>query len=499
MKKSLAILIYLFIILITVLFIAFGIFKWPGLHHDAALYTTPIINLAQVKGWIFESYAYTLVNRSSNQYDFHGFLYQLVFGLIFKTSSYERIFLLSGLINSASFLIYTYLAYQKLGQKANPIDIFLSINIGIMAGIICLYLQGRPEHLIPLIMSIPLLLSEFKFAKKYIAYVSYIIGGLLFILSPLTSVAYGLGLIYWLTLRSKRPTQLFVDLASAIILSSITCMVMIEIFRDFSTLTWIHNVLSARDSTPQDWSVFINSSSILTAPGWNLIIICLVLVALANLMAKKHFLIASILVFIGIYLTPRSQLYTYVGFLPFILALTVNQTVSFVFISKFFSKFIKLSVISISCLYFALLVRTFLTLILYLQYGVSFDEAKLSLGGLGSSSPNNHDSIAFMWLSRPSFIVFNSLSTPLVTAEPSLFEGDGDNLLIEYQAKFDRNVRFLVMPQVGHIDSPLESIDLENSEYRLVHSGWISQRARFMGIKLGGSMPGYQYCLYEKV
>jgi hypothetical protein len=134
-----------------------------------------------------------------------------------------------------------------------------------------------------------------------------------------------------------------------------------------------------------------------------------------------------------------------------------------------------------------------------LQYGVSFDEAKLSLGGLGSSSPNNHDSIAFMWLSRPSFIVFNSLSTPLVTAEPSLFEGDGDNLLIEYQAKFDKNVRFLVMPQVGHIDSPLESIDLENFEYRLVHNGWISQRARFMGIKLGGSMPGYQYCLYEKV
>jgi hypothetical protein len=104
-----------------------------------------------------------------------------------------------------------------------------------------------------------------------------------------------------------------------------------------------------------------------------------------------------------------------------------------------------------------------------------------------------------MWLNRPSFIVFNSSSTPFVTAEPSLFEGDGDNLLIEYQARFGKNIKFLVMPQVGHVDSPLESINLENSEYRLVYNGWISHRARFMNIPLGGSMPGYQYCLYEKV
>lgn len=91
-----------------VLFLLFGLFKWPGLHWDSSLYTTPILNLATGNGWRFGSFTLQLVERPSDEYSIHGVLYPIVFGILLKTSTYERLFVSSGIINALTFVIYTF-------------------------------------------------------------------------------------------------------------------------------------------------------------------------------------------------------------------------------------------------------------------------------------------------------------------------------------------------------------------------------------------------------
>ncbi len=66
---------YLIIVCCIFLFLMFGLSKWPGLHIDSSLYTTPILNLGVGKGWLFDAYTPVLVARDSNEYSFHGVLY----------------------------------------------------------------------------------------------------------------------------------------------------------------------------------------------------------------------------------------------------------------------------------------------------------------------------------------------------------------------------------------------------------------------------------------
>ena len=102
----------------------------------------------------------------------------------------------------------------------------------------------------------------------------------------------------------------------------------------------------------------------------------------------------------------------------------------------------------------------------------------------------------FYWMSTPSFIVFGKPGDSFVTAETSIIGQNSDSLLKNYERKFSKKIIYIVLPQKGELSSPPQT--LNQGMFNLVYDGWSKKRASFMGVKLGGAMPGYQFALYKR-
>lgn len=78
------ILFILFVSMVSGAFIYLGSIGWPGLHWDSALYGTPVINVANGKGWKFGSHGLAILNDPNRSFNFHGILHVFVYGVIFN-------------------------------------------------------------------------------------------------------------------------------------------------------------------------------------------------------------------------------------------------------------------------------------------------------------------------------------------------------------------------------------------------------------------------------
>ena len=481
-----------------VLFVLFGLFKWPGLHWDGSLYTTPILNLASGNGWRFGSYTHQLVERPSDEYSIHGVLYPIFFGILLKTSTYESLFLWSGIINALTFVIYTFLFYRCLNIRYAKI--VTASLFGFVAGFVCLELQGRPEHLAPLIISIPLLAREFNASKNYSKYLSYITIGLLFILSPIPGVMYGMGVLFWLG-QNKSGKKLWAEIIIAGLIAAVTSVLLIELFCEFSTITWLTNTFlsGAHTTTPKDWSRLTSIGFFLRAPAWNFLVLIVLTLIFINLCAKKQLIILIIWFLLGLYLLPYVQYYGYTGFFPLLLLMIAGKSNNWLKIGNLGKKYLGIFSFIFSLLYLAVLARITLLFLLYVQYGTSFAEAKLTLGRLTKELNPESESVAFLWLSDPSFVALSQPPEFFMAAAPSLVEKGLDPLLSKYEAKFNKQMKYFILPELGHFTSLPSEINQNGYKYNLVYDGWSKKRAYFMGLKLGGAIPGYQFALYQRI
>ena len=97
---------------VACIFIWLGFIEWPGLHPDANLYATPIINVASGKGWVFGAYSPLLVIRDSTEYAFHGILHVLVYGVVLNAGTWDEYSAWCGLVNALVW--YARLHYRAL-------------------------------------------------------------------------------------------------------------------------------------------------------------------------------------------------------------------------------------------------------------------------------------------------------------------------------------------------------------------------------------------------
>ena len=134
-----------------------------------------------------------------------------------------------------------------------------------------------------------------------------------------------------------------------------------------------------------------------------------------------------------------------------------------------------------------------------MQYGTSFAEAKLTLGRLTKELNPESESVAFLWLHNPSFLALSKPPEFFIAAAPSLVEKGVDPLLSKYEAKFNKQVKYFILPEAGHFTTLPSQINQNGYKYDLVYDGWSKKRAYFMGLKLGGAIPGYQFALYQRI
>ena len=500
LRKTAKLFGYLGIITGVVLFIMFGVLKWPGLHHDSVLYATPIINLATGNGWRFDSYAFTFINRPSDEYSFHGVLYPIIFGLLLKISNYENLLLWSSIFNAIAFIVYTFLFYRALTTKFPVWGLLIATIFGAMAGLISQELQGRPEHLAPLLIAIPLLMREFNITREYFRYYCYIIAGLLFILSPLPAAIYGMGLIFWLSLYHRK--KLWKELLLAGIISLGSSGLIITVFCSFSPLTWLNNVFFAGNSPllPTDfWRLTTTDISLTsTYPAYNFFVIIVVLLVVKTLLQRKLFVILIIWLLLGFYLMPKVQPYGYTPFFPLLLLMICGKEQNWITQNEKIKNWITYIGTGFTGIYFLVLIRLTIMLIIYWQQGTSFVQAKVNLQQFSEKLNPSNERIGYYWLNRPSFIAFGSVNQPLISVESGvLMENNEDTILTTYEKKFNKKIVYIIIPQLGHISNLPETIN--NSQFKLVYNGWTNKRAKFMGIKLGGAVPGYQFALYKRV
>ncbi|MCX5949028.1 MAG: hypothetical protein NTY67_12895 [Cyanobacteria bacterium] len=229
---------WLLILVISASFVLLGWIGWPGLHWDAALYATPVLNVGRSEGWLIDDFPLIALINTDRSYHAHGVLPVLVFGALFKAKTYASLLFLQGLVNALTFGVYSLLfrlALKRQGFWSLP----ASLALGVMAGIAAVALQGRPEHLIPLILIAPFW-AFFKGATRSACfYIAAIVTGVVFVTSPLPglmlAIFCSLGLGYVLPARSLAAWKYLITFAS---IAAAVSVLIITLFCPFSFFDW---------------------------------------------------------------------------------------------------------------------------------------------------------------------------------------------------------------------------------------------------------------------
>lgn len=473
--------------------ISSGIVGWPGLHQDAALFATPILNYANDGQWRFTSYTEQLVNRETDEFNRHGQLYQIIFGAILRTKNYESFMFRCGIANAVTYVLYLWLFWLHFHRRKRSYAFVWAAICATVPLSICVNLQGRPEHLIPLFSAMPVLLRMWDTTAQYSRPSLYATAGLVFLLSPVPGVLFSLAVFCWIWLHDNdfawRESLRAVALAS-----SVVAAVVFGWFRS-DALTWLQNTFSAQSGAPVSWWRLVSSPFIFDVPFWNGVILCLITALVVALARRSRPFVLLIVITVGFVLLPSAQIYSYAGLLPigFLTFIEYGSPVGYPTFRGILSTVATCSFLA-NVIAFA---RTIVLLAYCMTNGVSFQDARLAVSPFNSEVDLQTESMGFLWMGRPSFVVLGDATNPWIAAQENVLTPEGDQLLVKFERKFNRRIAYIVMPEKGHYRSqPPASI--QQDQFELVNHNWSSLRPKILGVKLGGTMPGYQFAIYRR-
>ena len=492
--------------LIATAFVAMGIVGWPGFHWDANMFATPVINVATGKGWVFGGNTGGLAYRESLIYSSHGVLHVLLFGSLLACDTWEKLLLWCGIVNAATFAAWTCLFHRAL-RRGGHAGFFRPICLGLMAGVIVMGLQGRPEQLAPLLISLPLLLRELGCPTRLYQIATYALAGLLFSLSPASGVLFGMGLVFWLSLQYERENnrRFWRELILAGCAAALTFSLVLSLFCPFSILTWVNGTFfwsaSATDFSGHLFGIERGSFTgiSLAAPLWGPCVLATVVLVTFILLRRGKFVGLALFASPIFYCQARLSDYGYVAMFPCILWFLISRTPdSRLAFARPKGKIVLLHLgTALACLYALIFVRTAALTLLHVRHGPSIAATRAQLVSLGAMAYMDHPvATTFNALSRPSFIIFGDASERYVIGMPQRHVDWVDKYLVDYSEKFHRPVEFFIYPQVEVLQAP-EEVMVGMERCKLVYNGWTMERPRLLGFDLGGAMPGYQFALYR--
>jgi hypothetical protein len=512
------------IVLATVVsgaFILFGMFGYPGLHWDAALFSTPIIKLADGQGWKFGSYTLSFLTNQSGEYWGHSILYPKIFGQILGLNNYNSILFFSGIFNSLTFIVYWILYLLVTREQRSRLDCFYSIAFGLVGGIAAIQLQGRPEHLAPLTMSIPIFISKFLNTSSFVEISIYLSGGLLFVLSPLTGVVYAMGAVFWMERQYSRHIPVGVAARSLSnqfsyilkkgLIGALTgggvAILCIETSHGGGAIEWLANTFVGGHSNPhlKNWfQLACDFGFSLTGfnrnmPLYNILVVVVFAVCLGLMLRARSWVFLLVFLGLAIYLCPKVQHYGYMAFVPMLAICMVDERGAWLEALGRGRKWLALATKILASVYVFIFLRILILFFIHLGSGMSLPDAKSALATLTKDRDAKRERIGFLWLHNPSFVVLSPLPEFLLAVEPSLIEKGEDGFLAKYEKQSGQIVRYVVVPELGHLASAPDKIGKGDQEFSLVFDSWVHQKAELFGLKVGGILPGYQFALYERV
>lgn len=513
---------YLAICFLTLSLITFGLIQWPGLHLDAAFFAPIVLNVANGRGWTYDSFPFFMVFHGDQNYDFHGILHVIVYGILLGASRWTSLFLWLALVNSITFLIYFFL-YLRVLCRNGVSSTLLAALFAVVPAVLCLGLQGRPEQLAPLLIALPFLLLEVGFGERVFLFVLPVIGALLILLSPLPGAIYCASLLLALTIHSLRqpfsPEHLK-SLGLGILCGIVLTFAIFEIFTPFDLARWLHRTGAGGSTAFTGLRYLFNVATYkwgftLIAPLWNTFLLLFFGVCLAALVARRHLFrplhILALVVFALVFskVLPVALDYTLVPFIPAAaLVLLDRKGHGWLFDAPWLSRrIVQWPLALFAILYAYVFVQLAVLAGSRMAAGDSLSATRARLHQLISAngnlpSPSGKPAVvAVNSLSQPSFIVLGGENLAVTALGPASFSPNKDSLAQRYEAMFNREIRFYVTEQKFPFlsgDIP-KVVWLGQQPFDLVGHHWSSQYSLLERLVRPRQIAGdYRFALYRR-
>lgn len=481
------------ILLISTAFTCF-----PGLHHDSALYATPIVNAAARGVWEIESFVPSLISESGTLFTRHGQLYQAVFGRVLRCASYTQLLAWASVLNTATFLAALLISQRLLRDQHPRLAPVLSSGIAAMTALFTLWVQGRPEQIIPALMLLPWAAHLWQRTARYARYAGYSVLGLVVVTSPLPGLLCCLGVVAWIGLRHRQ--SFFSETAICATISLFTAVLTLLIICPVNPWQWVHNTTQASVGTPSNLGAFFTHLTD-DIPLWNLVILGSMALLFAALVRHRLALLAVLLAAVFISLLWKLQVYVLAAFVPIIMLVLASQHgTEALRLPRLLNPLPLLLVLLVSLTSLYTLGRTGLLALSFSRQGTSFAATATVVRELQTSLPKN-ERVGFFWIARPSFVAFGEPGKGLLTLEPEVLRNRPDPALQTYEQTHGCRVRYALLPQHSYLIPPGSSPPsvMGGGAFALVRNGWTSDPAKVWGLTLAQAIPGYQFALYRRV
>ena len=509
--ESGAVLTALPLLIIASIFVWLGYLEWPGMHWDANFFAPPVVNVANGQGWHFGGYAPFYFLKLGDAYTFHGFLHIILYGVILKAGTWQRLSLLMGFVNAVTYIAY-FCLYKQVLHRNMIYNQILPFILAFVPGTLALGLQGRPEQLLLLIFFVPAMLWSLSFSGLRWLLPSAIVAGLAPLASPLPGTMFSLGiLLFYVYLDSRRPRRLLFHLLLASIFLFLTAFLITRMFTPLDLIPWFNETRTTGGSAFLGYKYIFGILQYkwgfsLVSPLWNLAFLLSLFLVFLSLLRSKKYLVISLLVFLLYIFSARLLDYGYSVFLPLSLLLCLDR-----------KSFLMLRLPSwLSFPRILILVAAWASLYFYvflsyasLASGIGFkpylaSSARNELGRqLRFAGYKSIISLVAYNGTKPSWSSVTDGSTGYVVFDSFYGTIAKDSASLElYEKSTGRKLEFYVLPQIY----PLYRKDLQNDividnyKFKLIYDNWSNSSAsleRFLSPY--GISQDFRFALYKRV
>ena len=479
-------------LVVAAIFLSFGVLCYPGMHADGDMFLPATMNVGAGRGWIVEGYVPLLMGRQGSElYNNHGFLMPFLFGALVHASSMQLIYLLCGITNALSAGLYTWLVAAQEARLSGTRALFAWL-LGITAGVIGLAIQGRPEQLALLIIPLPLIVSRLSGNRVLFHGASIITIASLSALSPLLGLYYWVGHSVALLRINSRGLWIYLKLQLGTIFGAVTTFSLaIAIFTPFNLLILIDQILNySKSAYIQGYQIIDIGNLHLQAPFWQLPLLAIFAGGAFTLLRKGQVLLLLVLAAPLLLLAKLSGFYLYLPFLPLCILLIDDHAIR---IPARFRAAASPLLLTFLSLYLFIFARYGALEILYLSSPNRYEAVNASIEALQATADREQRAVGYSKARFPSFVVFGDPGRELIAVR-----ANADDYAREYfEGSRKTLIDSIVFSQEGQM-GPEPPAFIDEDRFVLAESHWSSEKARFLGIKLGGYYPGYSYAVYRR-
>jgi hypothetical protein len=458
-----------------------------------------------------------MVLNQDDIYDFHGLLHVMLYGLILRSSTWSRLFIWLGVVNFLTFLNYCFL-YRNALLRSGIASSLLPILLALIPAVLVLGLQGRPEQLAPLLMSLPLLVRELGGTRGLCQSLLPITAALLFLLSPLIGVAYGLTSLVGIAVASRHGLRDGVEwrgVIGGLIAAALGAIFLITLFTPYGPLEWLDNTYNMGGTTYGTSHYFIRLAVYgwgvaQVAPLWNSLTLVLLSIILTTLVIRRRlFVLVIAALFLMRYGSAMNE-YSYISFLPLSLLLVIDR--------GWYQRFVLCRLVPHRAALVSLSIVASVYLLVFMGYAtvaiqqasqgpsLSASRAKLQqvIGSPQQAGmwPDPKQAIAYNENSGHSFIPFGDAGAGFIAGNQATEkQNDPDDLLVRYQKIFERKISWYILPQrfpfLKRDLSPI--VWVAGAPFKLTYDNWSDHFSTLEKMVRPRNLPdGYRFALYRR-